>query len=177
MATRPHELPRTGGRAGGEGVQNALTGYGRRHYEKPPRRKGARRHQGLAQSRWNRRKRGQAMTRGRSGARQHHAANEGSGRRDVPKGGRRPRKDFPVGGAPSGTYRGLRHGRLLPRGKLCGSPAVTGHRVCRMHGAGGGAPQGNRNAWKHGGYSDQAVSLRRHIAELMRNARHLVETL
>jgi hypothetical protein len=35
-------------------------------------------------------------------------------------------------------------------GLQCRSPAVKGHSVCRMHGAGGGAPKGNRNALKHG---------------------------
>ena len=33
-----------------------------------------------------------------------------------------------------------------------------------MHGAGGGAPQGNQNAWKHGGYSGEAL----HCAEKLR---------
>ena len=46
-----------------------------------------------------------------------------------------------------------------------------------MHGAGGGAPQGNRNAWKHGGYSRQSIAFRRCIAELTRAARQLVETI
>ncbi len=31
-------------------------------------------------------------------------------------------------------------------GLRCRSPAVRGYEVCRMHGAGGGAPNGNRNA-------------------------------
>jgi hypothetical protein len=42
-----------------------------------------------------------------------------------------------------------------------------------MHGAGGGAPRGNRNAWKHGGYSGESIALRRHIAEVVRAARQL----
>ena len=45
-----------------------------------------------------------------------------------------------------------------------------------MHGAGGGAPKGNRNAWKRGRYSYEAVSLRRQVAQLMRTARRLIET-
>ena len=61
-------------------------------------------------------------------------------------------------------------------GKQCRSPAVRGRRVCRMHGAGGGAPKGNRNAWKHGRYSCEALSLRRQVAQLTRIARRLVET-
>jgi hypothetical protein len=35
-------------------------------------------------------------------------------------------------------------------GKPCGAPAVRGYRVCRMHGARGGAPTGKRN----GNYRD-----------------------
>jgi hypothetical protein len=46
-----------------------------------------------------------------------------------------------------------------------------------MHGAGGGAPQGNRNARKHGGYSCESIASRRHIAELARTARQLVEDI
>ena len=33
--------------------------------------------------------------------------------------------------------------------------------VCRMHGAAGGAPRGNRNAWKHGARSAEALALKR----------------
>jgi hypothetical protein len=46
-----------------------------------------------------------------------------------------------------------------------------------MHGAGGGAPLGNRNAWKHGGYSNESLALRKQIAELARAARRLVEDI
>ena len=38
------------------------------------------------------------------------------------------------------------HATSKRSGKPCRSPAVRGHNVCRMHGAGGGAPKGNRNA-------------------------------
>jgi uncharacterized protein YjcR len=46
-----------------------------------------------------------------------------------------------------------------------------------MHGAGGGAPQGNKNALKHGGYSRESIVLRRHIADLGRAARQLIDDL
>jgi hypothetical protein len=42
-------------------------------------------------------------------------------------------------------------------GKPCRSPAVKGWAVCRMHGAGGGAPRGNQNALKHGRYAAEAL--------------------
>jgi len=36
-------------------------------------------------------------------------------------------------------------------GQPCRSPAVNGWAVCRMHGAGGGAPEGQRNGnYRHG---------------------------
>jgi glucans biosynthesis protein len=46
-----------------------------------------------------------------------------------------------------------------------------------MHGAGGGAPKGNRNALKHGLYTAEAVDQRRAVAALTRQARELVEMI
>jgi uncharacterized protein YjcR len=40
-----------------------------------------------------------------------------------------------------------------------------------MHGAGGGAPKGNRNAWKHGAYLSDAVKERQILAALLRQYR------
>jgi uncharacterized protein YjcR len=37
-----------------------------------------------------------------------------------------------------------------------------------MHGAAGGAPSGNRNAFRHGRYSREAILERRMIAKLVR---------
>jgi glucans biosynthesis protein len=62
-------------------------------------------------------------------------------------------------------------------GKPFRSPAVAGHSVCRMHGARGGAPIGNRNARKHGNYAAEAIALRRKIAELARAARCLADAI
>jgi hypothetical protein len=42
-------------------------------------------------------------------------------------------------------------------GERCKAPAVRGWKVCRFHGARGGAPKGKANgAWKHGHYSEAA---------------------
>ncbi len=60
-------------------------------------------------------------------------------------------------------------------GNRCQAPAVKGKAVCRMHGAGGGAPKGNSNALKHGLYGQEAIERRRLIAELIRESRKLVE--
>jgi uncharacterized protein YjcR len=40
-----------------------------------------------------------------------------------------------------------------------------------MHGAAGGAPKGNRNAMKHGGFTAEAIALRKQIFALARMAR------
>jgi uncharacterized protein YjcR len=40
-----------------------------------------------------------------------------------------------------------------------------------MHGAGGGAPKGNRNALKHGGFTAGAIEMRRVVGALTRQAR------
>ena len=46
-----------------------------------------------------------------------------------------------------------------------------------MHGAGGGAPKGNKNALRHGLYTAEAIETRRMIGALMRQARKIVETV
>ena len=51
------------------------------------------------------------------------------------------------------------------------SAGGAGHSVCRMHGAGGGAPRGNRNALKHGEFTAETLALKREIAALARMAR------
>jgi len=43
-----------------------------------------------------------------------------------------------------------------------------------MHGAGGGAPKGNRNAWKHGVYSRESLEDRRLVTALMRAAKDTI---
>lgn len=46
-------------------------------------------------------------------------------------------------------------------GEPCRAPAVKGHRVCRMHGARGGAPTGTRNGnYRHGDQTKEAIKAR-----------------
>src|ERR1700740_339188 len=55
-----------------------------------------------------------------------------------------------------------------------GLPAMPNGR-CRMHGGPSlGAPKGNRNAWKHGRFSAEAIARRREVAGLLRAARALL---
>ncbi len=57
-------------------------------------------------------------------------------------------------------------------GLPCQSPAVRSHRVCRMHGAGGGAPKGKANGnFRHGGRTKETVDATRYINELARLVR------
>ena len=51
------------------------------------------------------------------------------------------------------------------------SAGGAGVSVCRMHGAGGGAPRGNQNALKHGDSTAEALALKRQISALARMAR------
>jgi len=53
----------------------------------------------------------------------------------------------------------------------------SGSKVCRMHGAGGGAPPGNRNALKHGGFTTETRALKRQIATLARLARETLAAM
>ena len=57
-------------------------------------------------------------------------------------------------------------------GKPCRAPAVRGWKVCRMHGARGGAPTGERNGnYKHGGRTKEAIASVRETNELIRMIR------
>src|SRR5437764_12765715 len=60
-------------------------------------------------------------------------------------------------------------------GKPCQAPAVKGWAVCRMHGAGGGAPKGNRNALRHGRFTAEAIAMRQAIRALLSDSRELLE--
>ena len=57
-------------------------------------------------------------------------------------------------------------------GLPCKAPAVTGWTVCRFHGAGGGAPCGERHGrYRHGMRTKQAIAERRALAQLRRMVR------
>ena len=62
-------------------------------------------------------------------------------------------------------------------GKSCQSPAVRGSNVCRMHGAAGGAPKGNRNALKHGNFTAESLALRKEVQALARLARETMAAI
>jgi hypothetical protein len=70
-----------------------------------------------------------------------------------------------------------RCGAQTRRGIPCCAPAVTGKTRCRMHGGaeGSGGQPGNLNALKHGRYSAESITLRRHIRHLLCSTRDLIE--
>lgn len=47
--------------------------------------------------------------------------------------------------------------------------------MCRMHGARGGAPKGNKNALRHGFYAAEAIAFRRAMRELLRDSREIAQ--
>ncbi len=63
-------------------------------------------------------------------------------------------------------------------GLSCGNPAVRGWKVCRMHGAKGGARSGVANpAYRHGGRTKEAMALRATVAEIAQEARELADLI
>lgn len=63
-------------------------------------------------------------------------------------------------------------------GLSCRAPAVRGWSVCRMHGAGGGAPEGAANgAYRHGLRTQEAEVWRREIAALIQDASEIIKVL
>lgn len=67
-----------------------------------------------------------------------------------------------------------RCGAKTRAGNPCRQAAVKGKRRCRMHGGTNpGAPLGNRNNWKHGRYSADAIATRAMIRALVREGREL----
>lgn len=61
-------------------------------------------------------------------------------------------------------------------GTPCNAPAVQGKLRCRMHGGNSpGAPKGNQNAFKHGRYSVDRVTLRSELAALIKEIRRSLD--
>jgi hypothetical protein len=68
-----------------------------------------------------------------------------------------------------------RCGARTRSGSRCRSPAMPNGR-CRMHGGTSpGAPMGNKNAFKHGHYTAEAIAERREISALLRAMKALTK--
>ena len=62
-------------------------------------------------------------------------------------------------------------------GQPCRAPAVTGWRVCRLHGAGGGHAAGSSHPrWVHGLRSREWTEMRKAVNELVREGREIWKT-
>jgi len=86
--------------------------------------------------------------------------------------GTHPRNTGPMTSSP-------RCGAKTRSGARCKSPAVTGKKRCRMHGGaeGSGAPEGNKNALKHGLYTRSAIAERKELTNLLREARETLRDI
>lgn len=63
-------------------------------------------------------------------------------------------------------------------GQLCKSPAKKGWTVCRMHGAGGGAPTLKNNGnFKHGGYTKRTKAAYAAVRALTRKCVETIDTI
>lgn len=61
-------------------------------------------------------------------------------------------------------------------GKRCGQIAMKGKRVCYIHGGKStGAPKKNKNAWKHGERSGEAIEFNGLLRTLIRESRETLE--
>lgn len=70
------------------------------------------------------------------------------------------------------------HAKAKRTGQPCRAPAVTGWRVCRVHGAGGGQKPGPAHPnWRHGERSHEATVLRAEVNWLVRESRDLLPRL
>ncbi len=72
-----------------------------------------------------------------------------------------------------------RCGAKTRAGTPCKAPAVHGKNRCRLHGGanGSGAPVGNKNAYKHGYYSYDAIIERQMLAQLLKNFRKQLDVV
>lgn len=70
------------------------------------------------------------------------------------------------------------HAKAKSTSQPCKAPAVNGWTVCRVHGAGGGAPSGEAHPnYKHGGRSREWTTLRSMAAELVRESQEIADKL
>lgn len=67
-------------------------------------------------------------------------------------------------------------GAKTRKGTLCKAPATPKGR-CRFHGGakGSGTPKGNRNALKHGAYSQVSLALQRQMRAILRDGRDFLK--
>lgn len=63
-------------------------------------------------------------------------------------------------------------------GERCKAPAVKGRKVCRMHGARGGAPSGKANGnWRHGARAKETMAALATVKALGRLCRQSLDAM
>ena len=64
------------------------------------------------------------------------------------------------------------HAHARTTGKQCRQPAMRGKRVCKFHGGKGGGQRGRANgSFRHGGWTNEAVTIRREASALLKAIR------
>ena len=73
----------------------------------------------------------------------------------------------------------LRCGVRTRTGGSCRAPAVRGKKRCRRHGGvpKSGAPERNRNARRHGRFTEEAIAGRKQVQAVLENAWKLLEEM
>ena len=70
------------------------------------------------------------------------------------------------------------HAKAKRTGCRCRAPAVKGWKVCRVHGARGGAPEGKDNGnYRHGGRTKQTMASRAAVTAIARLCRQTINAL
>ncbi len=70
------------------------------------------------------------------------------------------------------------HAQAKRTGCRCRAPAVSGWKVCRLHGARGGAPEAQANGnYRHGGRTKRAMASQVAVAALARLCRQTINDL
>jgi len=70
------------------------------------------------------------------------------------------------------------HATSKRTGQSCKAPAVRGWKVCRFHGARGGAPTGKANGrYRHGYWQQTAIRERKELLELIAASKQMLEKL
>jgi len=62
---------------------------------------------------------------------------------------------------------------------LCEKLPIKGKKRCRMHGGAenSGAPKGNKNAFKHGHYSEESLQRKREVTQFFRGYKKLMKEI
>ena len=97
---------------------------------------------------------------------------KGAASKVMPMAGTHKRNTAPMLASP-------RCGAKTRAGTPCRSPAVKGRARCRMHGGarGSGAPKGNKNALRHGTYTEAAIRRRAELRLLIQQSTELLRRL